>query len=154
MNRFARYAIPVAQDAILVARDGLKTVSIVAKILERFNQSMVKLVSSWPSALHRIYLKRLFLKRWGYINHISFMATLRFSNVSGLVSEKSIFLPFWPNQRSTKECVLKFIREIYPGIEIISDGIIKFICFQIYPQHCGRNLRNTKYLLVCYKRFR
>ena len=48
MNRFARYAIPVAQDAILVARDGLKTVSIVAKILERFNQSMVKFVSSCP----------------------------------------------------------------------------------------------------------
>jgi len=94
MNRVARYAIPVAQDVILVARDGLKIVSIVAKILERFNQSMVKLVCSCPSALHRIYLKGLFLERWGYINHnIIFMAALRFSNVSGLVSEKSIFLP-------------------------------------------------------------
>ena len=39
----ARYAIPVAQDTILVARDGLKTVSIMAKILEQFNESMVKL---------------------------------------------------------------------------------------------------------------
>ena len=39
----AHYAIPVAQDAILVVRDGLKTVSIMSKILERFNQSMVKL---------------------------------------------------------------------------------------------------------------
>ena len=111
MNRFARYAIPVAQDAILVARDGLKTVSIVAKILERFNQSMLKLVSSGPSALHRIYLKRLFLKRWGYINHnISFMATLRFSNVSGLVSEKSIFLPFLAKPEKHKG--MRF--EIYP----------------------------------------
>ena len=37
------HMIPVAQDTILVARDGLKTVSIMAKILERFNESIVKL---------------------------------------------------------------------------------------------------------------
>ena len=59
VNRVARYAIPVAQDAILVARDGLKNVSIVAKIIERFNQSVVKLVCSWPSPLYRIYFKGL-----------------------------------------------------------------------------------------------
>ena len=37
------HPFPVAQDTILVARDGLKTVSIMAKILERFNESIVKL---------------------------------------------------------------------------------------------------------------
>ena len=38
----ACYAIPVAHYTILLARDGLKTVSIVAEILERFQESMVK----------------------------------------------------------------------------------------------------------------
>lgn len=112
MNCVARYAIPVAQDAILVARDGLKTVSIVAKILERFNQSMVKLVCSCPSVLHRIYLKGLLLKRWGYINHnIIFIAALRFSNVSGLMSEKSIFLPFLAKPEKRKRMRFEIYRD-------------------------------------------
>ena len=38
----ARYTIPVAQDAILVW-DSLKTISIIARIVERFQESMVKL---------------------------------------------------------------------------------------------------------------
>lgn len=38
------------------------------------------------------------------------MATLRFSNVSGLVSEKSIFLPFLAKPEKHKE--MRF--EIYP----------------------------------------
>ena len=36
------YAIPVAHYTILVARNGLKTVSIIEKILEQFQESMVK----------------------------------------------------------------------------------------------------------------
>ena len=39
------------------------------------------------------------------------MATLRFSNVSGLVSEKSIFLPFLAKPEKHKG--MRF--EIYPG---------------------------------------
>ena len=37
------YAIPVVQNSILVARDGLKTSSITAKILEGFNEPIAKL---------------------------------------------------------------------------------------------------------------
>ena len=44
-NRVARYAIPVAEDAIVVARwpKNCNYICIMAKILERFQESMVKL---------------------------------------------------------------------------------------------------------------
>ena len=41
------YVIPVVQDAILVARNGLNTLSIMPKILERFQESMATVTNTW-----------------------------------------------------------------------------------------------------------
>ena len=41
------YVIPVVQDAILVTRNGLNTLSIMPKILERFQESMATVTNTW-----------------------------------------------------------------------------------------------------------